>query len=134
MTPPNFEPPRALDLLTEFRKRYIPAIERGVMSGTIDPNVLDYFDRELNRMISAFIHEATKPFHDILVSAAMRSAGPMSFTEAEPPINVELWRGRCRGVWYRVVLANNYNQIRFETSFNASLGEEHEVWSVEEIR
>lgn len=87
-----FEGPRALDLLAEFRKKYIAVIERriaelrarinehsndGMVKSPSDEiraafeeyDALRYVEPELHRMINAFVTEAQAPFHRILADA-----------------------------------------------------------------
>lgn len=135
MTPcTGFEPPSALDLLAEFRTAFKSILQYG--SGYYDNGVriVDRFEPMLHRMIQAFITEAMKPYMSALSDAASRQLPPHMFMvdkatlEQLPPVgDRELWRGQHRGVWYRVVIMNGYRP-EFQVSFNASLGEEVEVW------
>lgn len=72
----GFESPSALDLLASFSKRYGKVIEIAVKSGEVNPAMLDYFDRELNGLIGAFVNEATKPWQEAFTDALMKTPTP----------------------------------------------------------
>jgi len=84
----GFEGPSALDLLTEFRKKFVTIAERrsrelsdalyarrdegpsAELREMIDEyESLRYFEQELNRVIGAFVNEATKPFREAYADA-----------------------------------------------------------------
>jgi len=105
----GFEGPSALDLLTEFRKKFVTIAERrsAELKATIQAAIdadrdrmvregkdgydhpseiremideyesLRYFEHELNRVIGAFMNEATKPFREAYADAIMVSGGDM---------------------------------------------------------
>lgn len=132
--PKPFEGPSALDLLTEFQSQYGAIIDRSGRIARIHDVDVRFFKAELHRVIQSFVAEAIKPYMDALSHAASYQLprGMMLVDKATleqlPPIgDAELWRGQYRGVWYRVVIANRYRP-ELQVSFNASLGEDHEVW------
>lgn len=132
MTSKPFSEPNALNLLTEFQQRYELIIDRASRErGTAQSR---QFMSELHQVIDAFVNESRKPWLDALSrAAALQLPRGMILVdkatlEQLPPIgDTELWRGQHRGVWYRVVIANGYRP-ELQISFNASLGEDHEVW------
>jgi hypothetical protein len=89
----GWKEPLALDMLTEFRKKYMPHIGH-------DNDSLHYFEQELNRVICAFVNEATKPWRDAYADSMMRTIPP-AFTQYFESTDSELDRmrtmeGRCR--------------------------------------
>ena len=83
----DFSGPSALDLLTEFRKKFVALAElrTAELRAEIDTfhsigptaemravydeyDSLRYFEQELNRVISAFVNEAIKPWMDVYAS------------------------------------------------------------------
>lgn len=92
----GFEGPSALDLLTEFRKKFVTIAERrsrelgdilyarrdegpsAELRDLIDEyESLRYFEQELNRVIGAFVNESTKPFRQAYADAIMVSSADM---------------------------------------------------------
>ena len=94
------------------------------------------FAHEVGRLIGVAQDAASKPLQDVLMghlstctsrNYLMGTLTPLVPTEIPGPW-MELWRGRNRGCWYRIV--DTEGSIRIERSYNASLGEEHETWEV----
>ncbi len=107
----GFDGPAALDLLAEFRKKYVVLAERrsAELKATIQAAIdadrdrmiregkdgydhpseiremideyesLRYFEQELNRVISAFVNEATKPWRQAYTDALMAAPTPGIF-------------------------------------------------------
>lgn len=132
--PSSFDPPIAQALLSEFVKRYGKIIyEADEESGHHDATA--YFERDLHRMIQAFVMEAIKPWRDAMADAAMRTAGPLRFfadVATEPASETELWRQQHRGVWYRMVLREGLLEFQINSGIDTS--PEHECWSVDWAR
>src|ERR1700722_12861961 len=88
--PPDFRGPSALDMMTEFEKRYGEVIYKrreelrmqlAVVAGIQSPEAyavhdeldsITNFEPELHRLIMAFVAEAVKPLQDTLAGMAMR--------------------------------------------------------------
>jgi hypothetical protein len=138
---PTWKETSALDLLADFNKRYYRVIlDADEESGRKD-NIV-YFERDLHSLIQAFVAEAIKPIQDVMVSASMRMPPPPmmvidkatgSPVDMPPGGDQELWRGQHCGIWYRIIIKQWY-QIQLQASFNASLGEDQEVWQLEWTR
>ena len=128
MAIPPFESPAPLALMAEFVKRY--------------GNNTVYFERDLHRMIGAFVENALKPWQQALTDAAMKSASPMyisikePFDPGRPPerrLSIELWRGQHSGDWYRLVLSDSC-RLELQRSSGMDISPEHECWNVEWVR
>lgn len=132
--------PTALKRLSEFRIAYGRAISVASGAETAEDRDAVYrFERELYQLIDAFRAEAVAPFQKAMSDAMafQRPRGMVLVDKATldnlPPIaDVELWRGQHHGVWYRVIINNGYRP-QLQVSFNASLGEDHEVWQLDVI-
>lgn len=93
--PKPFEGPSALDLLAEFRKKFVALAEnrsrelRDAIYARRDegPSVelreiideyesLRHFEKQLNRVIRAFMDEATKPWQEAYATAMMQNFTP----------------------------------------------------------
>lgn len=102
MTPHmGFEPPSALDLLTEFRKKFVGLAERRLLElrAAIDArsnegpshemgriyeeyDSLRHFENELNRVIQTFVIESVKPWQDALCRTQLCSLAQGFRTES----------------------------------------------------
>lgn len=71
--------PAALDLLKEFRERYGNALE---LQSAYD---VTYYERELHRVIQAFIAESLTPWQKTLSDVSMVSVNPLRFDMLPTP-------------------------------------------------
>ena len=99
----NFNGPSALDLLAQFRRKYVALAERRsaelrvIIDQDKDPDAvmreayaqydqLRDFEPHLHRMIAAFVNEAVTPFREALVDMAARQPLP-------PAVKLASFRG-----------------------------------------
>lgn len=106
----QFEGPRALDLLAEFRRKYLILAERrsAELRAVIDTHrvegpsaelrdaydeyeYLRHFEDDFHRMIQAFVIEALKPWQEAFTDAAMRTAGPLTVPSMTPRAEHVAW-------------------------------------------
>jgi hypothetical protein len=94
----DFSGPSALDLLTEFRAKYAALVERRrdelreqasrFLEDAPTPDLraiyaevdsIRYFEQELNRLVTAFANEATKPWRDAWADSLSRNMATSPF-------------------------------------------------------
>ena len=96
MMPSLFREAAALDRLTEFRRKFMPLVDKrkSDLRAIIDPSVgqddnymvrqaleeydsLRHYERELHSLIAAFVREALVPWQKAYSDALALSAGPL---------------------------------------------------------
>ena len=119
---PGWKLPSLAEFMADFIDRYGRQVEDHYR-----------FSQEVGRLIGAAQAQAVEPLQKVLLESMNRAPFSMTFREAElsgnRSIPAELWRGKFRGIWFRVVMLDGW--LKLQSSDNASLGESEETWQTE---